>query len=104
MTMYVLIEHKPEGKVTASLVGWPDITAQGVTEVEAVAALRRSFAAHLGNAKVIPIDLTVEQPWLQTAGMFKDDPFADELDAVIAEYRRDLDAGEAPEGTEDHAA
>jgi hypothetical protein len=104
MTMYVLIEHKPEGKVTASLIGWPAITAQGGTEAEAVRALRRSFTAHLHDAKVIPIDLAVERPWLQTAGMFKDDPFADELDAVIAEYRRERDTEDAIEATQDHAA
>lgn len=104
MTMYVLIENKPEGKVTASLIGWPDITAQGGTEAEAVSALRRSFSAQLRDAKVIPIDLAVERPWLQTAGMFKDDPFADELDAVIAEYRRERDVIDAPEATQDHAA
>lgn len=103
MTMYVLVENKPEGKVTASLIGWPDITAQGGTEAEAVIALRRSFAAHLKDAKVIPLELGVERPWLQTAGMFKDDPFADELDAVIAEYRRERDAKDDPEATQDHA-
>ncbi|MFV9507415.1 MAG: hypothetical protein AB4911_22920, partial [Oscillochloridaceae bacterium umkhey_bin13] len=104
MKMHVLIEHKPEGKVTASLIGWPGITAQGGTEAEAVSALRRSFTAQLHDAKVISIDFTVERSWLQTAGMFKDDPFADELATVIAEYRRERDATDAPEATQDHAA
>ena len=27
MTMYALIENKPDGKYTASLIGWPDVTA-----------------------------------------------------------------------------
>jgi hypothetical protein len=36
--------------------------------------------------------------------MFKDDPFADELDAVIAEYRRKLDTEDSSEATQDHAA
>jgi hypothetical protein len=104
MTMYVLIENKPEGKVTASLIGWPDMTAQGSTEAEAVSLLRRSFTAHLREAKVIPLELDVERPWLQTAGMFKDDPFADELDAAIAEYRRQRDADDVPDAQQDHAA
>ena len=104
MTMYVLIENKPEGKYTASLIGWPDITAQGGTEAEAVSALRRSFSAHIRGAKVIPLDLGVERSWLQTAGLFKDDPFADELDAAIAEYRRERDADDVPDATLDHAA
>jgi hypothetical protein len=36
--------------------------------------------------------------------MFKDDPFADELDAVIAEYQRERDAEDSSEATQDHAA
>jgi len=104
MTMYVRIEYKPEGSVTASLIGWPEVTAQGNTETEAVSALRRSFTTHLRNAKVIPFELGGERPWLQTAGMFKHDPFADELDTVIAAYRRERNAEDALEATEDHAA
>jgi hypothetical protein len=53
---------------------------------------------------VLSIDFTVERSWLQTAGMFKDDPFADELATVIAEYRRERDATDTPEATQDHAA
>ena len=71
---------------------------------EAVSALCRSVSAQLRDAKVIPIELAVEGPWLQSAGMFKDDPFADELDAVIAEYRRERDAKDDPEAIQDHAA
>jgi hypothetical protein len=69
-----------------SLIGWPDITAQGGMEAEAVSALRRSFSARLRDAKVIPLELDRERPWLQTAAMFED-----ELDALIAEYRRERD-------------
>lgn len=104
MTMYVLIEHKPHGKVTASLIGWPDMTAQGGTEAEAVRALRRSFTTHLQDAKVIPLDLAEERPWLATVGMFTDDPFSDELDALIADYRRECDTAESSPPVQDYAA
>ena len=104
MTMYVLIEHTPEGKVTASLIGWPDVTAQGSTEAEAMNSLRRSFTAHLGEAKVIPLELDVERPWLQTAGIVKDDPFADEFDAAIAAYRQERDEEDRLDTTQDNAA
>jgi hypothetical protein len=53
---------------------------------------------------VIQLALDVERPWLQTAGMFKDDTFADELDAPIAEYRRERDADDVLDATQDHAA
>lgn len=104
MTMYILVENVPEGEYTASLIGWPEVTVQGSTEDEAVDGLRLSITARLSQAKVIPLELSVERPWLQTAGMFNDDPFTDELDAVIAEHRRERDARDAPEATRDHAA
>lgn len=87
MTMYVLIENKPEGTITASLIGWPNIQAQGNTEDEAVRHLRSSLSARLKKAKVIPLELNMEQPWMQTAGLFINDSFADELNALIADYR-----------------
>jgi predicted RNase H-like HicB family nuclease len=104
MTMYMLIENKPEGKVTASLIGWPDITAQGNTEGEAVRQLRHSLTAHLKDAKVVPLELGAEPPWIQTAGMFDGDPFADELAALIDDYRRERDAEDLLPDAQDHAA
>lgn len=104
MTMYVLIEHHPEGTITASLIGWPAITAQGGTEAEALHALRRSFAAQLGDAKIIPLEFEEARPWLQTAGMFHDDPFRDELDTVMAAYRRERERTDAGTTSQDHAA
>jgi predicted RNase H-like HicB family nuclease len=104
MTMYVLIETTPEGAYTASLIGLPTIKAQGSTEDEAIRCLRRLLAEQLKDVKLVPFELGGEQPWLHTAGMFKDDPFADELDAVIADYRRELDAEDLRPDTQDHAA
>lgn len=46
-------------------------------------------------------DLAVERPWRQTAGIFRDAPFTDELDAVIAEYQRE-DAEGSSEAPQDH--
>ena len=33
-----------------------------------------------------------KHPWMQFAGMFKDDPYWDEFQEAIAEYRREIDA------------
>jgi predicted RNase H-like HicB family nuclease len=94
MTVYVLIENKPEGRYTASLISWPDIRAQGETEDEALSQLRQSFTAHMRHARIVPLDLdlaTAEKPWLEMAGIFRDDPFSTEFEELIAAYRRELD-------------
>ena len=95
MTLNVLIEHWPEGHFTATLLGWPNFTAQGRTEEEAVALLRQAFTARLAHARIIPLDLNGDgnaNPWLQLAGVFRDDPFAAEMEEAIAAYRHELDA------------
>ena len=98
MTMYVLIESKPDGKYTASLIGWPDIRAQGETESEALNHLRQSFTAQLRQARIVPLDVDLnvaDNPWLQLGEAFKDNPLLDEVTQSIAEYRRQLDAVDA---------
>jgi predicted RNase H-like HicB family nuclease len=128
MTMYVLIENELEGGYTASLIGWPDITAQGASEDEALSHLRGLLTAHLAHAKLVPLELPAESPWLQTsdvtirrywpgllelpaespwlqtAGMFKDEPFADEFQELIAAYRRERDTQDGSPNTQDQAA
>jgi hypothetical protein len=104
MTMYARIEHKAEGIYTASLIAWPDIVAQGPSEDEAIRSLREVVTTRLAGSKVVPFDIGVERSWLQTAGMFRGHPFADELDAVMADYRRERDGVEQDSPSQDHAA
>ena len=95
MTVYVLIENTPEGKYTASLIGWPAVKAQGKSESEALSQLRQSLTAQLSRARIVPLDVElapVENPWLQLGDRFKENPLLDEVSESIAEYRRQLDA------------
>ena len=97
MTLYVLIEQEPSGPYTASLIGWPGVTAQATTADEALSRLRQSLTRRLGSAQIVPLEVDVagsDNPWLQTAGILQGDPFAGELQASIAAYRRELDAGD----------
>jgi hypothetical protein len=97
MTMYVLIENKPDGKYTASLIGWPNITAQGESESEVLSQLRQSFMAQLRQARIVPLDIDLnaaDNPWLQLGETLKDNPLLDEVTQSIEEYRRQLDAVE----------
>jgi hypothetical protein len=57
--------------------------------------LRDSFTAQVRQARIVPLDIdlrTADNPWLQLAGLFKDDPFAAEVEEAIAVYRRELDS------------
>lgn len=95
MTLYVRIDHNTEGKVKASLIGWDELTAEGATEQEALEQLRHEFRAQMGHSKIVPFEPPgTANPWLDLAGVFKNDPFADEFDAVIEANRLELDAGQ----------
>ena len=94
MTVSVLIEMLESGDYRATLLGWPESTAKGATEEEALSRLRESAQSRLANSKIVPLDLGVEitpNPWLQISERFRDNPLLDEVDAAIAEYRRQLD-------------
>ena len=92
---FVLLEHKPDCCYTATLLGWPDCTAQGSTEEEALARLRQVLRERLSQAKIVRFEVEVpqaEHPVVRLAGVFKDDPFFDELQEEMAAYRRELAA------------
>ena len=95
MTISVLIENKPEGKYTASLIGLPTIKAQGESENEALAQLRTLLTTDLHQAKIVPFDIDLgmtENPWLQLSDRFKDNPLLHKVSESIAAYRSQLDA------------
>jgi predicted RNase H-like HicB family nuclease len=95
--MYALIENKPDGKYVASLIGWPDVTAQGETEDEALAELRQSLTRHLKRGRIVPLEFDSspsDNPWLQLGETFKDNPLLDEVTRSIEEYRRQFDTVE----------
>lgn len=71
------------------------LSAEGATREEALAKLRNQVQDRLRNgSELVALDVaapTAANPWVQFAGMFKDDPdFRDVLD-IIAENRRKMD-------------
>lgn len=99
MSVEALIEPLATGGYSATLLGWPETTAEGATEEEALDHLRRAIQERLQKGKVVTLDLATDappNPWLNFAAQFRDNPFLDELDEAIAAHRRDLDAATQP--------
>jgi hypothetical protein len=70
------------------------ISAEGATRGEALARLRAEIDRRMAEgAVVMPLDIatTEENPWLATAGIFRNNPLFDEWQEAIEEYRRKLD-------------
>lgn len=87
MTLPVHIQVKG-GRVTASLLGAPDLQATEATREKAIAALRAQIGSDLAEGDLIFIDVEVGGV-SALAGRYHDD---DSLDEISAEAYRSRDA------------
>ena len=95
LTYSVLLEPLEKGGFLATVLGWPQCQVVGENREEAIARLRELVAARLEKAEVVSMEVErpqKEHPWMKFAGMFKDDPYFDEMMADIEAFRRDRDA------------
>ncbi|MEH2086456.1 hypothetical protein [Nostoc sp.] len=89
----VLIENKPDGGVSATVLGLPDFKGSGVTKEEALEKLIQLLQERKPEIVTLEIEPPqTEHPWMKFAGMFKDDPQFDEMLAYIEADRRELDS------------
>jgi predicted RNase H-like HicB family nuclease len=72
------------------------LAAEGATRDEALRKLRELLQERLhAGAEVAALEVpgpSVPNPWVEFAGMFKDDPYFDEFVEAMAENRRKMDA------------
>lgn len=69
------------------------LSASGPTRDDALAKLRAKIQTRLKKgAELVNLDLDAPtNPWLEFAGMFKDDPYFDDWQKAIAKHRQELD-------------
>ena len=71
-----------------------EITVEGATRDEALGRLRAEIDRRMASgATVVPLEITPaeDHPWIQGAGMFRDNASFDEWQEAISEYRRQVD-------------
>ncbi len=70
------------------------LSASGSTRDEAIAKLRAKIQAKLKNGtELVALELGPEpHPWMEFAGMFKDDPYFEDVLKIMAENRKRMDA------------
>ncbi len=69
------------------------VSAKGSTRAEALAKLRAKIQARLKKGtEIVRLEIGPQpHPWMEFAGMFKDDPLFDDWPKAIEEYRRQVD-------------
>ena len=69
------------------------LSAEGATADEALNRLHELVNQRLAQgARLMSLNVpAADNPWIQCAGMFKDDPYFEDWQRAIAEYRRQVD-------------
>lgn len=68
------------------------VSARGATREEALAKVRAKIQARLKNGtELVGLEVGPAQPWMEFAGMFKDDPWIEEWKQSMAEYRQQVE-------------
>jgi predicted RNase H-like HicB family nuclease len=94
LTYEVMLEEQEKGGYRATVLGWPECQAFGSTREEALTNLRHIITERLDKVEIVSIEIDrpkPEHPWMKFAGMCKDDPYFDEMQADIADLRRERD-------------
>lgn len=101
MQYQVFVQQHSNNGYVAAVLGLPGCLAEGKTKEEAIANAKASLQSHLAQGEVVTIEVEgaakpeTGNPWLDTFGLFKDDPSFDDFLEKIAEERRIADEQEA---------
>lgn len=94
---YTVFLKQRDGQYWAVVPLLPSCSAQGRTRKEVLQNLRVAIEETLADMEITTVEVNIpshtaaSNPWLETAGMFQDDPLFDEMLAEVATYRRALD-------------
>ena len=92
----ILIETPKSGGYRATAVGFPNFRAKGETRELALQNIRQLLIARLSQSEIVTLKIDSpqpEHPWMQFAGMFKNDPQFEDMLADIQTYRQEIAEG-----------
>jgi hypothetical protein len=96
MAIQVLIEPLANNGYRATSGEPLAASVEAPTREEALAKLKRQLGRRLKNgAELVYVELpsqSADNPWVQFAGMFKDDPWIGDWKQSVAAYRQKKDA------------
>ena len=94
---YTVFLKQRNGEYWAVVPLLPSCTAQGRNREEVLHNVRVAIEEALADMEITTVEVSIpsrpvtSNPWLETAGMFQDDPLFDEMLAEVVAYRRALD-------------
>lgn len=98
MTTPIFVERLPNNGYMARALDFPDCAGRGATKEEAIAQVQTALTQRLAQGEIVYLNVATSQPtgnpWIDHAGIFKDDPTWDEFQAAVAAFRREMDEEE----------
>jgi predicted RNase H-like HicB family nuclease len=110
MQYQVFVQNPADRTFLASVIGLPNLTANGITEQEAIDRLKSILDAQFKHGKLVTIDIDVpsdrwhslssgespatNDPWITNMGIFQDDLTFDDFLAEVNAYRNAIDSAE----------
>jgi predicted RNase H-like HicB family nuclease len=94
---YTVFLKQCNGQYHAVVPLLPECVAHGKTRDEVLLNLKIAIKETLSNMEVTTIEVNHPNPqvdsnrWIETAGMFKEDPLFDDMLAEVKAYRQTLD-------------
>jgi predicted RNase H-like HicB family nuclease len=76
-TYKILIEQTADGQSSATVLELPDCQVIAITPQEAMSQVQTRLSERLATAQIISIEIPdplPQNPWIEFAGIFKDDP------------------------------
>ena len=95
MAIDVFVERIGKGRFRATSGGPLRARVEARTRDAAIAKLKKQVGKQLRNGELVSVELaapTQQNPWIEFAGMFKDDPWIEDWKRSVAEYRRQKDS------------
>jgi predicted RNase H-like HicB family nuclease len=99
MQYQVFVQNPTDRSFMASVVGLPNLTANGITEQEAIDRLKSILDAQFKHGKLVTINIDIpsdrspepSDPWIANMGIFQDDPTFDDFLEEVNIYRNAID-------------
>jgi hypothetical protein len=92
----VIVKQDSNGRTIATVPGLPELQVEASDRATALSQLLSCLETHLAGAEIVSLPVKLpslerKNPWLEMAGVFKDDPQFEQMLEAIESYRQEID-------------
>ncbi|MEA5600625.1 hypothetical protein [Nostoc sp. UHCC 0252] len=92
----VIVKQGSDGRIIAIVPGLPELQVEASDRKTALSQIQQRLETHLAGAEIVSLPIKLpfvepKNPWLEMAGVFKDDPQFQQMLEAIESYRHELD-------------